>query len=336
MFHSIFNMITETFFYSFSFLQHFLLACQKIAFAGMGHSPPPSTPTSNSIPPNTTNSDYNRLHSINNLTSFNSISSKQPSAKFDYSSYTGSSGYIASISTSPTANAMMNHHHYHHQQALTQNKNTHEQNPGPVPPKRIESKMIDSAPSTPPASSAPSKPHFSEPISFTGISNSIFSNNRKDCKEFITPTSTPNITRKNRRRSNLFPQLSNKNKSLDEKNKNGELGIGRTIPLRQGYLYKKSMKPLNKDWKKKYVTLTIDGCLTYHPTLHDYMGDVHGKNIPLKHTTVKIPGQKPRGSRPPTGYSGPSSLGDTSSLGDVTNDLNSFHLGSGESSSVNN
>lgn len=71
------------------------------------------------------------------------------------------------------------------------------------------------------------------------------------------------------------------------------------MKIKQGYLYKKSKKTLNKDWKKKYVTLTTDGCLTYHPTLHDYMDDVHGKNIPLKHTTVKIPGQKPRcGARP--------------------------------------
>lgn len=88
--------------------------------------------------------------------------------------------------------------------------------------------------------------------------------------------------------------------------------------LKQGYLYKKSIKTLNKDWKKKYVTLTTDGQLTYHPTLHDYMEDIHGKNIPLKHTTVKIPGQKPRGSRttqplPPN-------------QNDITSDLNSLTL----------
>lgn len=35
----------------------------------------------------------------------------------------------------------------------------------------------------------------------------------------------------------------------------------------QGYLYKKS-HGLNKDWKKKYVTLLDDGRLTYHPSLH--------------------------------------------------------------------
>lgn len=36
----------------------------------------------------------------------------------------------------------------------------------------------------------------------------------------------------------------------------------------QGYLYKRSCKALNKEWKKKYVTLTSDGRLTYHPSLH--------------------------------------------------------------------
>lgn len=45
-----------------------------------------------------------------------------------------------------------------------------------------------------------------------------------------------------------------------------------TISIK-GYLYKKSIKTLNKEWKKKYVTLCDDGKLTYHPSLHDYMGE---------------------------------------------------------------
>lgn len=79
--------------------------------------------------------------------------------------------------------------------------------------------------------------------------------------------------------------------------KNSELGSGRSIPLKQGYLYKRSSKSLNKEWKKKYVTLCDDGKLTYHPSLHDYMDDVHGKEISLQYVTVKVPGQKPRGSK---------------------------------------
>lgn len=113
-------------------------------------------------------------------------------------------------------------------------------------------------------------------------------------KELPTPTSTPTTSRKSRRRSNLFIPSS---KKADDKLKNSELGSGRAIPLKQGYLYKRSSKSLNKEWKKKYVTLCDDGRLTYHPSLHDYMDDVHGKEIPLQYVTVKVPGQKPRGSR---------------------------------------
>lgn len=112
-------------------------------------------------------------------------------------------------------------------------------------------------------------------------------------KELPTPTSTPTTARKSRRRSNLFIPSSKK----DDKLKNSELGSGRSIPLKQGYLYKRSSKSLNKEWKKKYVTLCDDGKLTYHPSLHDYMDDIHGKEISLQYVTVKVPGQKPRGSK---------------------------------------
>ncbi|OPJ70742.1 hypothetical protein AV530_000732 [Patagioenas fasciata monilis] len=35
-----------------------------------------------------------------------------------------------------------------------------------------------------------------------------------------------------------------------------------------GILLKRSGKSLNKEWKKKYVTLCDNGVLTYHPSLH--------------------------------------------------------------------
>ncbi|XP_068911529.1 centaurin-gamma-1A isoform X2 [Tenebrio molitor] len=118
--------------------------------------------------------------------------------------------------------------------------------------------------------------------------------NAKDPKDLPTPSSTPTTARKSRRRSNLFTP----SKKGDDKLKNvGDFGSGRAIPLKQGYLYKRSSKPLNKEWKKKYVTLCDDGRLTYHPSLHDYMDDVHGKEISLQYVTVKVPGQKPRGSK---------------------------------------
>lgn len=114
-----------------------------------------------------------------------------------------------------------------------------------------------------------------------------------DIKDLPTPNSTPTTSRKNRRRSNLFTP----SKKNDDKHKNGDFGSGRAIPLKQGYLYKRSSKTLTKEWKQKYVALCDDGRMTYHPNLHDYMEDVHGKEIPLQYVTVKVPGQKPRGSK---------------------------------------
>ena len=86
--------------------------------------------------------------------------------------------------------------------------------------------------------------------------------------------------RKSRRRSNLFTP----SKKGDDKLKNGELGSGRAIPIKQGYLYKRSSKALNKDWKKKYVTLCDDGRLTYHPSLHVSFSVMLHNGCEIKHT----------------------------------------------------
>lgn len=48
---------------------------------------------------------------------------------------------------------------------------------------------------------------------------------------------------------------------------NIEVGSGRAIPVKQGHLYKRSSKSLNKEWKKKYVCLYADGRLVYHSSL---------------------------------------------------------------------
>ncbi|KAJ8307133.1 hypothetical protein KUTeg_015217 [Tegillarca granosa] len=126
----------------------------------------------------------------------------------------------------------------------------------------------------------------------TKVRSSLVLDKTTEKQDLPTPSSTPTQSRKNRRRSNLFNP-----KKEDDKKQPAEpvekLGSGRVIPLKQGYLYKKS-HGLNKDWKKKYVTLLDDGRLTYHGSLHDYMDDVHGKEISLVHTTVKIPGLRPR------------------------------------------
>ncbi|XP_071787866.1 arf-GAP with GTPase, ANK repeat and PH domain-containing protein 1-like isoform X2 [Asterias amurensis] len=116
-----------------------------------------------------------------------------------------------------------------------------------------------------------------------------------------SPSSTPNFTRKSRRKSNLFTQPGKGNKVTETKNgaepvprPSHGIGSGRSIPIMQGLLYKRSSKSLNKEWKKKYVTLCDDGKLTYHPSLHDYMNNIHGKEILLMNTTVKVPGRRPQ------------------------------------------
>ncbi|ELK05172.1 Arf-GAP with GTPase, ANK repeat and PH domain-containing protein 3 [Pteropus alecto] len=114
--------------------------------------------------------------------------------------------------------------------------------------------------------------------------------------ETIAASSTPTPIRKqSKRRSNIF--TSRKGADLDREKKAAEckvdsIGSGRAIPIKQGILLKRSGKSLNKEWKKKYVTLCDNGLLTYHPSLHDYMQNVHGKEIDLLRTTVKVPGKR--------------------------------------------
>ncbi|CAL4062724.1 unnamed protein product [Meganyctiphanes norvegica] len=105
---------------------------------------------------------------------------------------------------------------------------------------------------------------------------------------------TPTTSSKIKRKSIFTPPK--KNEAKDKRIKR-ESGGGRAIPIKEGYLYKKSNKTLIKKWKKKYVTLCDNGKLSYHSSLHDYMEDIHGKYIPLKYTTVKIPGMHPRERR---------------------------------------
>uniref|UniRef100_A0A8P0N7H1 Arf-GAP with GTPase, ANK repeat and PH domain-containing protein 3 n=1 Tax=Canis lupus familiaris TaxID=9615 RepID=A0A8P0N7H1_CANLF len=114
--------------------------------------------------------------------------------------------------------------------------------------------------------------------------------------ETVAASSTPTPVRKqSKRRSNIF--TSRKGADLDRDKKAADckvdsIGSGRAIPIKQGILLKRSGKSLNKEWKKKYVTLCDNGLLTYHPSLHDYMQNIHGKEIDLLRTTVKVPGKR--------------------------------------------
>ncbi|KAL4655576.1 arf-GAP with GTPase, ANK repeat and PH domain-containing protein 2 isoform X1 [Arapaima gigas] len=81
----------------------------------------------------------------------------------------------------------------------------------------------------------------------------------------------------------------------------GEVGSGRSIPIKQSILLKKSGNSLNKEWKKKFVTLSSGGILSYHSSVHEYMQNAHGKEIDLLRVTVKVPGKRPPRAVPPCG-----------------------------------
>ncbi|XP_057712209.1 arf-GAP with GTPase, ANK repeat and PH domain-containing protein 1 isoform X2 [Corythoichthys intestinalis] len=136
-------------------------------------------------------------------------------------------------------------------------------------------------------------------------------------------TNTPTPVRKqSKRRSNLFTSRKTSETDKDKKGleaRADSIGSGRAIPIKQGMLLKRSGKSLNKEWKKKYVTLCDNGLLTYHPSLHDYMQNVHGKEIDLLRTTVKVPGK-----RPPRAVSTCAVMPKTNGL---TKDLSSLQLG---------
>uniref|UniRef100_A0A7N8YNU7 Arf-GAP with GTPase, ANK repeat and PH domain-containing protein 1-like n=1 Tax=Mastacembelus armatus TaxID=205130 RepID=A0A7N8YNU7_9TELE len=69
----------------------------------------------------------------------------------------------------------------------------------------------------------------------------------------------------------------------------------------QGILLKRSGNSLNKEWKKKYVTLSNDGILSYHSSVNDYMLNTPGKEMDLLRVTVKVPGKRPPRAVPACG-----------------------------------
>eukprot|EP00070_Physeter_catodon_P046078 XP_028352972.1 arf-GAP with GTPase, ANK repeat and PH domain-containing protein 1 [Physeter catodon] len=151
------------------------------------------------------------------------------------------------------------------------------------------------------------------------------STSQKELRIDVPPAAnTPTPVRKqSKRRSNLF--TSRKGSDPDKEKKGLEsradsIGSGRAIPIKQGILLKRSGKSLNKEWKKKYVTLCDNGVLTYHPSLHDYMQNVHGKEIDLLRTTVKVPGK-----RPPRATSACAPISSPKTNG-LSKDMSSLHI----------
>uniref|UniRef100_K7GI27 ArfGAP with GTPase domain, ankyrin repeat and PH domain 2 n=1 Tax=Pelodiscus sinensis TaxID=13735 RepID=K7GI27_PELSI len=106
-----------------------------------------------------------------------------------------------------------------------------------------------------------------------------------------TPSS---LHRGAKRRTSLFTNRrgsDSEKRSLDRRGNSA--GSGRDIPIKQSFLLKRSGNSLNKEWKKKYVTLSSNGFLFYHPSINDYIHSTHGKGMDLLRTTVKVPGKRP-------------------------------------------
>ncbi|XP_074537689.1 arf-GAP with GTPase, ANK repeat and PH domain-containing protein 2 isoform X3 [Halichoeres trimaculatus] len=83
----------------------------------------------------------------------------------------------------------------------------------------------------------------------------------------------------------------------------GDLSGVRGVPIKQSILWKRSGSSLNKEWKKKYVTLSNNGTLSYHSSSSDYTQNTHGKDIDLLRVTVKVPGKRPPRAVAPAGPS---------------------------------
>uniref|UniRef100_A0A674N346 ArfGAP with GTPase domain, ankyrin repeat and PH domain 2 n=1 Tax=Takifugu rubripes TaxID=31033 RepID=A0A674N346_TAKRU len=113
-----------------------------------------------------------------------------------------------------------------------------------------------------------------------------------------TPGSVRSATR---RRTPRFAGRRGSDSNRRSADFKGDLGSGRSIPIKQGILLKRSGSSLNKEWKKKYVTLSSDGILSYHASVNDYMLNVPGKEMDLLRVTVKVPGKRPPRAVPPSG-----------------------------------
>ncbi|XP_061550559.1 arf-GAP with GTPase, ANK repeat and PH domain-containing protein 2 isoform X8 [Phycodurus eques] len=63
------------------------------------------------------------------------------------------------------------------------------------------------------------------------------------------------------RRPSLFKNRDSEKRVADAK---GDASGARAVPIKQSILWKRSGSSLNKEWKKKYVTLSRNGTLCYH------------------------------------------------------------------------
>lgn len=96
-----------------------------------------------------------------------------------------------------------------------------------------------------------------------------------------------------RRRTSLFGNRRGSDSEKRTSDNRAEVAGIRPTAIKQSVLWKRSGSSLNKDWKKKFVTLSNNGILYYHSNQNDFLQNVHGKEINLLRVTVKVPGKRP-------------------------------------------
>ncbi|KAM8803810.1 arf-GAP with GTPase, ANK repeat and PH domain-containing protein 2 isoform 1-T1 [Rhynchonycteris naso] len=161
--------------------------------------------------------------------------------------------------------------------------------------KSLPSSPSHSTASTPVAGQASNGGHTSDYSSSLPSSPNVGHRELRAEAAAVAGLSTPgSLHRAAKRRTSLFANRrgsDSEKRSLDSR---GETtGSGRAIPIKQSFLLKRSGNSLNKEWKKKYVTLSSNGFLLYHPSINDYIHSTHGKEMDLLRTTVKVPGKRP-------------------------------------------
>ncbi|XP_043978327.1 arf-GAP with GTPase, ANK repeat and PH domain-containing protein 1-like [Gambusia affinis] len=114
-------------------------------------------------------------------------------------------------------------------------------------------------------------------------------------------SSVPGSVRSVRKRTPRFVGRRGSDSNRRSADFKGDFGSGRFIPIKQGILLKRSGSSLNKEWKKKYVTLSNDGILSYHSSVNEYMLNAPGKEMDLLRVTVKVPGKRPPRAVPACG-----------------------------------
>uniref|UniRef100_A0A8C6Q4E2 ArfGAP with GTPase domain, ankyrin repeat and PH domain 2 n=1 Tax=Nothobranchius furzeri TaxID=105023 RepID=A0A8C6Q4E2_NOTFU len=132
------------------------------------------------------------------------------------------------------------------------------------------------------------------------------------------------------RRPSLFKNRDSDKKTSDSK---ADLSSMRGAPIKQAILWKRSGSSLNKEWKKKYVTLSNNGTLSYHSSSSDYTQNTHRKEIDLLRVTVKVPGKRPPRAVAPSGPSptphvavpGVNGLSKETTVADITSTAVSSH-----------